>query len=321
MTIENREDLLVLVASLYYEHDYNQQQIADRLNISRSNISRLLKEAKQKGLVEVRIRKPISTVPELEREFVRRFGLHHAMIIENRGRDLTESLQSAGQLAARYLEEILNPGDVLAISWGTGVGSVVDAISRQPARHVDIVQMIGSVGSANPLIDGPELARRLADNLGGRYYYLHAPLFVENQTVRDMLLDEPAIRDGLNRARRANVALLGVGTTEPQASSFVRAGHLTEAQLADLRAQGVVGETAGQHFDIQGSSEGIDINHRVIALDLKELWNIPHVLTVACGLPKRKSILGALRGGYIKALATDEVTARAVLEEVGVRQT
>lgn len=315
MAIDNREDLLVLVASLYYEHDYNQQQIADRLSISRSNISRLLKEAKQKGLVEVRIRKPISTVPELEREFVRQFGLHHAMIVENKRRDVAESLQSAGQLAARYLEEILNPGDTLAISWGTGVGSAVNAIGRHQSLRVDVAQMIGSVGSTNPAIDGPELARRLADNLGGRYYYLHAPLFVENRTVRDMLIDEPAIRETFNRARRANVALLGVGTTEPEASSFVRAGHLTEAQLTDLRAQGVVGETAGQHFDIHGNADGIDINQRVIALDIKELRNIPHVLTVACGLPKRKSILGALRGGYMKALATDDVTARAVLEE------
>ncbi len=315
MTIENREDLLVLVASLYYERDLNQQQIADRLNLTRSNVSRLLKEAKHKGLVEIRIHKPISTVPELERIFISRFGLHQAMIMDSRGRDPIECLPGAGQLAARYLEEVLQPGDVLAISWGTGVGSAVNAISERAGLHVDVVQMIGSVGSINAAIDGPELARRLAANLGGRYYYLHAPLFVENQTVRDMLIDEPAIRDTFSRARHANVALLGVGTTEPGASSFLRAGHLTEAQLADLRAQGVVGETAGQHFNIQGSTAGIDINQRVIALSLSDVRNIPHVVTVACGLSKRKSILGALRGGYMKALATDNITAQAILEE------
>jgi deoxyribonucleoside regulator len=76
MNSDNREDLLARVASLYYEYDYSQQQIGEMLTISRSNISRLLKEAKQKGLVEIRIHKRIPTVPQVEYELRERFGLH-----------------------------------------------------------------------------------------------------------------------------------------------------------------------------------------------------------------------------------------------------
>jgi DNA-binding transcriptional regulator LsrR (DeoR family) len=75
----------------------------------------------------------------------------------------------------------------------------------------------------------------------------------------------------------------------------------------------VVGETCGQHFDIHGGSE-FDINRRVISVSLDDVKHIPHVIAVACGLKKTRSILGALRGGYVKALATDETTAAAVLE-------
>jgi DNA-binding transcriptional regulator LsrR (DeoR family) len=39
------------------------------------------------------------------------------------------------------------------------------------------------------------------------------------------------------------------------------------------------------------------------------------VVAVACGYLKRRSILGAIRGGYVKALATDSLTAQAVLDE------
>ncbi|PJF25273.1 MAG: SorC family transcriptional regulator, partial [Phototrophicales bacterium] len=70
-----------------------------------------------------------------------------------------------------------------------------------------------------------------------------------------------------------------------------------------------------QHFDVEGKTHNLDINRRVICLDLMDVKRIPQVLAVACGLPKRRSILGALRGGYIKALATDDMTAAAVLEE------
>jgi deoxyribonucleoside regulator len=311
---ENREDLLIRVASLYYEHDYSQQEIAELLQISRSNISRLLKEAKQKGLVEIRIRKRISTVPALEREFRQRFGLQQAMIVEKRDQSYAETLAAAGQLAAWHLEETLRPDDTLAISWGTGVSSAVTAMSPHTSLNIEVTQMIGSVGRVDSVIDGPELARQLATKLGGRYFYLPAPLFVDSATTRDTFLEQDTIQETLNRARDADVALVGVGTTESGASSFLRAGHLTEEQLATLRKQGAIGESSGIHFDIKGGAD-FDINRRVIGLNLDEVKNIPHVIAVACGLVKRRSILGALRGGYVKALATDDETAQAVLEE------
>lgn len=314
MYAENRDDLLTRVASLYYEYDYSQQQIAEILKISRSNISRLLKEAKIKGLVEIRIHKRIPTAPVLEAEFCQRFGLQQAMIVDQRHSDYGERLSSAGQLAAWYLEEILRPNTVLGIAWGTGVASAVNALAMHPVLHIEVVQIIGSVGSVDPAIDGPELARVLANKLGGQHHYLPSPLFVDSQSTHDTFLEQPAIKNTFDHARQAKVALVGIGTTEPKASSFLRAGHLTERQLQELRAQGAVGETSGFHFDINGQAD-FDINQRVIALNLSDLKRIPQVIAVACGLPKARAILGVLRGGYIKALATDSVTAAAVLEE------
>ena len=314
MYSDNREDLLTRVASLYYEYDYSQQQIGEMLKISRSNISRLLKEAKQKGLVEIRIHKRIATAPQIERELRERFALHQAMVVEQNEAEYSERLASAGQLAAWYIEEILRPNTILAIAWGTGVASAVDAFSIHPVMHIEVVQMLGSVGNVVSEIDGPDLARRLANKLGGQYHYLHAPLFVDSQSTRDTFLDQPMIQHTLNQARQAQIGIVGVGTVDPDSSSFLRAGHMTKQQLIELRAQGVVGETAGQYFDINGH-DNFDINQRVIALSLAEMKNIPHVVAVACGLPKTRSILGALRSGNIKALATDSITAEAILKE------
>lgn len=319
MASNSRDDLLIKVATLYYEQDYNQEQIAEHVRMSRSNVSRLLKEAKEKGFVEIHIRKPVATVPSLEREFRDRFGLDQAMIVASRGRSYEDNLAGAGQLAARYLEALLRNGDTLAISWGTGVSAAVSALRDDESLRVEVVQMIGSVGTVDSAIDGHELARRLATKLGGRYYYLHAPLFVDSPAARDMFLEQPTICETFKRARQARIALVGVGTTETAASSFLRAGHLTEEQLAELRRQGAVGESVGSHFDIRGRAEGFDINRRVIALSLDDVKGIPHVIAVACGLLKKRSILGALRGGFLSALATDDITASAVLDEAGVR--
>ena len=310
----SRDDLLARVASLYYEYDLNQQEIADRLRISRSNISRLLKEAKEKGLVEIRIHRRIPTVPALETALSQRFNLKRVMIVENSDYGYDDRLAAAGQLAAWYLEEIIQPGTVIGISWGTGVASAVSAVA--PHRHlgIDVVQMIGSVGTVASVIDGPELARQLANKLGGSYYYLHAPLFVDSPMTRNTFLEQPVISETLRRAGDAQVALVGIGTTAPGASSFLRAGHLSEIQLKDMRERGMVGETTGKHFDINGGAQ-FDLNDRVIAVPLDSLKQIPDVVAVACGLLKTRAILGALRGGYINALATDSQTAQAVLEE------
>lgn len=313
MHFDNRDDLLTRVASLYYEYDYSQQQIADKLNISRSNISRLLKEAKEKGLVVIRIIHRVPHAAHLEQALVERFHLKRALVADLPGKTHEEQLAGAGQLAAWYLEEVLTPRSVLAISWGSGVAQAVSAMSQLSHLQVDVVQMIGSVGSIASVIDGPELARRLSAKLGGSYHYLHAPLFLNSSITRDGLMEQPTIVEALQHARAAQVALVGVGTTAPGASSFLRAGHMTEEQVAELRDQGIVGETAGWHFDMQGNAD-FSINQRVIALPLHDLKRIPEVVAVACGRAKTRSIVGVLRGGYVKVLATDSVTAQGVLE-------
>lgn len=313
---ESRDDLLIRVASLYYERDYSQQKIAGILAISRSNISRLLKEAKEKGLVEIRVHKRFPTVPALEDALVDIFGIEAALVIDSGSADYDTRLRMAGQAAAWHLEGMLRPDDTLAISWGTGVSAAVEAFSSHANRHVDVVQMIGSVGRVDSIIDGPELARRLAVKLGGRYFYLHAPLFVDSESTRNLFLQQVTIAETLEKARKANVALVGVGSVEPGKSAFLRGGHLSENDVTDLRNQGAIGETAGQHFDIDGHMIGLDINNRVIGLHCDDLRAIPHTVAVACGLHKKRAIIGALRGDYLDVIATDDITARAIIEDI-----
>lgn len=47
---KDKQQLSVEVARLYYQSDYSQQEIANKLNISRPTISRLLKYAKRKRI-------------------------------------------------------------------------------------------------------------------------------------------------------------------------------------------------------------------------------------------------------------------------------
>lgn len=317
LNTEERDELLVTVASLYYELDQNQQQIADRLEVSRSSISRLIKEARDRGIVEIHINKSVFHDFGLEQALIDRFGLKDAYVLRTMpGTDEGSLLRAVGKLAAGYLQRVLiglPVGTCIGIAWGTGVHAAVSALPNSISQHIDVVQIMGGVGAPDPLIDGPDLARMVAAKLGGRHYYLHAPVLVENAQVREMLLAEPTVREGMERAQGVQLAVLGIGTVQEEASSFLRTGHLTRHDLAYLRTLGIVGEMCGRFFDEQGCYEDFEINRRIIALELGGLRRVPRVLAVARGLAKAQSILGALRGKYVTVLATDDITARSVL--------
>lgn len=308
-----RDELLAEVASLYYEAGLSQGVIAKRIGTSRSNVSRLLSEARSKGIVEIHIVRPLPTDRSLQVHAVKLFGLRDAAILDSSWVPDTQILSRVGALAARYLESLLRDGDSLAISWGTALREVENAISSRHQQNVQVVQMIGGVGTIHPDVDGTELAHRFAGKLGGRHHYLNAPLLVEDPATRQALIQDVRIRRVLEMAAECSIALVGIGAVEPSVSSLLRAGYVTEEALIDLQRVGVVGDVCGWHFDIQGQVVDIDINHRIVSLDLAALKRIPHVVGVAVGKPKARAILGAIRGGLVNVIVTDNDTFKEVI--------
>ena len=166
------------------------------------------------------------------------------------------------------------------------------------------------------MIDGPDLARLLAGVYGGQYRYLHAPLLFEDAHARDVLLQQPRIREMMALARRADVALVGIGAPFPEVYSLLRAGYLDREALAGLRAQGVVGDICARHYDARGSMLDIELNRRIVGIDLEALHEVGQVIGVAGGEAKAAAILGALRGGHVNVIVTDDAAAGRILEMV-----
>jgi Transcriptional regulator, contains sigma factor-related N-terminal domain len=307
--ITDRMELLASVASMYYEDNLTQDEIARRINQSRSTVSRLLQEARASGVVEITVHYPWKNVPALEQELTRCFHLHQACVLAGRGRPYEEVQRGLGVLAARHIETLLGERTVLGISWGIAVYHTVRAMRAVKPLAITAVQMVGAVGEGDPLIDGPDLVRLLAGVYGGEYRYLHAPLIVADRQTRERLLEEPRIKETLALARRADIALVGIGAPVVGVYSLLRAGYLDQAELASLRAQGVVGDICARHYDAFGNELDIDLNHRVVGIELEALHNIPHVIGVAGGEAKAEAILGALRGEHVNVLVTDDATA------------
>lgn len=314
--MDQRDELLATVATLFYKLNKSQGEIAHRLDVSSSTVSRLIKEARQKGIVEIHIKMPIPRDLELEQTLIERFQLKDAYILHTGEENTGDTLLSAiGQLAANYIARMVEgfpAGSSIGVAWGTGVHAAVSALPDNYAQTIDVVQLLGGVGAL--VVDSPDLARMVAQKLGGRHYDLHAPVLVERAVVREVFLQEPAVREGIQRAKSVGLAITGIGTMQDEESSFLRAGLLSRNDLSHLRSQGIVGEICGRFFDINGDYADFEINHRIIGLELDDLHNINLSIAIARGSLKAQSILGALHGQFFKVLATDDITARTILQ-------
>lgn len=308
----SRDEMLAYIATLYYENGLNQSNIAELLGLSRSMISRLLVEAKKRGIVEIRIHRPILTDPGLERELMVRFGLRVARVLDVEHLPYPELLRQLGKLAAVELVAHLHDGMTVAIAWGMTLWELVQALPPRAYHHLRVVQCLGALGNQQSC-DTPLITQRMAQALGAQYFPLHAPLIVESEAVCAQLQQQRMIQETLEMARHADLLLVGIGAVEPEVSSLKRAGYLSDADLAELARRGAVGDICGRYLDQMGRPVPTPFDGRLVGITLEDIRRIPCVFAVAGGAIKGKAILAALRSGLLHILVTDKGAALEVL--------
>lgn len=310
---DDRLELLGQVASWYYEDNMDQSVIAERIGKSRSMVSRILQEAREVGLVEIKVTFPLKRDTDLESRLNQTFNLAQAYVLANPPDDHELLQRRLGSLGARCLQNHLRDGLKIGLGSGTTVHQVVRAMPPVELKDVKVIQISGAIGSGSPAFDGSELARWLSEKLAATYQVLYAPLVVKDEALAESLLLDPVIADTLTQGSQVDLALIGIGTLNPALSSLQRVGYLNEKDLAALHQIGAVGDILSRHFDEQGNPVDLPANRRVIGLDLATIHSIPTVIAVAGHDIKAPAILAALRGGFIKVLVTDSLTSTAVL--------
>lgn len=309
-----KKKLLYKIAKAYYEDGLTQGEIGKRFGLSRIKISRLLQQARDERIVQITVIPPYESKVDLEREIEAKYGLDEVVIVSPTNYDKAVIARELGPAAADCLLRSLQGDEVLALSWGTTLLAVVDALPAQNWPDMKVVQILGGLGRPEAETHGTDLTRRMAEAFGCRPRLLPAPGIVSSKLVKDALMSDPQIADTLTLAAQADIALVGIGRPTPD-SVVMQAGTLTEMELQQLQNCGAVGDIALRFFDTQGQLVDHEICNRIIGLDLEQIKNIPRVIGAAGGEEKFETIRAAVRGKLVNVLVTDDKTAIRLLED------
>lgn len=304
--------MLVRAATLYYLEGRSQAEVAAEIGVSRSNVSRVLTEARRLGIVEITIHDEHGRAEELERRVRERTGVRDVVVA--RGDDRT--LARVGALGAEWLLEHVPSEGTIAASWGATVQAVVDAVTPDVTRpDLEILPLVGGLSTVDSARDANVLVRSLASRMGARHRRLYAPAVVESESLRDGLLAESSIRSVLDDAASARLAIVGVGAVGAGASkSIVESVPLTDEDRAAFERSGVVGDCCTRFYDARGVQVDSPMDRRVVAIDLEALASIPTVVGVAAGERKAPAVLAGIEGGLYDVLVVDEALAEALLD-------
>ena len=298
----DRRIRLAEAAHRYYVDGWSQDEVAQLLQTSRSNVSRLLDTARREGVVRFVIDHPLRRHPALERALSDKFRVRRAIVVA----EADPSLDLVGRTAAATLLEEIEDAATVAIGWGRTVESVIDSIESENAHDIEVVQVGGDLTMA-PSASGHELVKRLADRLGGRHRFLHAPALVASESVASELLADEHIGRGLALAAAAKVALIGIGLPGTGFAEKAVANSYT----GELRPAAVV---CARLIDEHGEELPGPLSRRVIAIGLDTVRAIPETIGVAAGTDKGPAIAAALNGELIDTLICDQPAAAAALD-------
>jgi len=312
-------DLSTQVARLFFDRQLSKVEIASRLGISRFRVARLIEGALADGLVRIEYRDVPAEDRELAAAMEERFGLDLCAVAVAPAGHATgaATIDGVAQLAGAVLDGLIADGDAIGIAWGSTLAAVVRTISPRRDTLTTVVQLAGSSSRLDRDRDAGELARVLADRLGGTSHPVFAPTFVETADLRAALLREPELAGTVERFGTLDLAIVGVGAmpadTDGAASSLLRSGVLAAAEIDGLIGRGAVGDLVVHPFDADGVFVAPELAARAIAIGVDELRRTRRVVAIASGIRKARAIRGALASGIVRILVTDASTARAVL--------
>ncbi|EIR3865918.1 DNA-binding transcriptional regulator, partial [Enterococcus faecium] len=285
----------------------NISEISKKYGITRYKALKYIEDAREKQLVSISINSPYARNYELEEIFKNYFKTN--IYILKSSEDLSQHDLLFSKFAADYIQELIKKANVVALSWGDTVYKVIDQFKMGAREELIFTQFIGEIGKYNSLAGSTRLVQKAAERYESSYLTLSIPLYVINETARELMALEPSLANTLATASRADMLISGIGTLSSidSVEPWNKHRKILFPSMTDT-----VGFLYGRPFTING--EFIKPSEdKTFGLSLKEIFDIPKRIGICKSKFKAESCLGALNGDFFTDLFLDEKTAWKIL--------
>jgi deoxyribonucleoside regulator len=304
-------DLLVEIAVMYYLENKTQSEIAEALFISRPKISRLLKSARELNIVDIKINYDSDEINRIKKQIQHRFGIENIVIIKTLSTE-EETIKEIGKAAANELKYHLSDGIKIGMSWGRTVKCMVDQFKPKRYKDIKIVELFGAVEHGDQAEKYLSIGYDFSQKVGGLYYSLPAPLYINDTSTRNILIDNPIIKNTLRMIDNCDFLITSIGAVNTNSPQVIWDAHVESKSRAELIHLGAQGYLCAHFFNQEGHFIDHPINNNIIGIKTDTIKH-KKIFLIAGGLSKWKAIEAVLRGGFINTLVSDDKTLKKIL--------
>jgi DNA-binding transcriptional regulator LsrR (DeoR family) len=302
--------LTATVARRYYLEGATKSDIAAELGLSRFKVARLLDQARADGVVRIELHSPGQIDLDSSVRLAAAYDLRHCVVIDGPEDDEELLRKSLGRAAAELLSEIVEPDDVLGLSWARSLMAMRASLTR--LARCDVVQLTGALSL--PKDESPiELVRDVARASIGQAFFYYAPMILPDAATARVLRTQPEVARAIGRFPDVTKAVVGVGAWRAGQSTVADA--LSEQERREIYDFGVRSELSGVQLDAEGNPLTTSLSERLIAIDAEQLHKVPEIIGLVYGVSKADAVHAALKGGFLTSVVTHTAMARALLDQ------
>ncbi len=301
------------VCDLYYNSDLSQHEISTRLNISRSQVSKILKSAREKGIVTITINTMFSEENKYQHFLIEKFGLRDAVVVDTIGLSTNDSYNKISESFNFLFDKIVKDGDHIGIMAGDSINRISKRLIGISRKELEIYPLVGGFGVTGEDWQANNNVKNFGERLDSKFFQLNCPAYISDESMHALMPTLPDIKFVAERAEKVTIAIISIGQLGPKAT-LVRSGILSEEDIFELQDKNAIASVCASFLDRDGKLIECNTSKKMFGCTVPALKNANTVIAVAYGNSKIEAICATLKSNCADILVTDLNTAKKIFD-------
>lgn len=302
------------IAVMYYNKGLTQKEIATYMNYSRPTISRMLTEARVRGIVTIYISDLRDDLYEIEMTLRKYFKLKEVNVVSMPQTDTQVKREIIGKVAAQTFIKYLRSGQTIGLGWGKTLFETARALPEIELEDCTICQLCGNIDTGEYHNFAHNIIETFSRRLGIRdIRTLPCPIVMDNKAIVDAICSDEKIQRNLKLPQQCDLMIVNIAELSQKHCLYV-CNYIDDNDLTYLSNMNTEGSVCSRFIDYDGMQLESSIDERTISVSIEDIKNAETVMTCVFGKSKAAALYNALAGELIDVLVVDLEVALALID-------